>query len=65
LSSGPIPLGLRHLARYHWSYGTMQQGVGEGVHPVEVMTRSLDQRWTLRTLSCAINARPSNNVGLP
>jgi len=43
----------------------MQRGVGKGVHPVEVMTRSLDQRWTLRTLSCAINARPNNNLGLP
>ena len=44
---------------------TMQEGVGKGVHPVEVMTRRPDQRWTLRTLTSAINARPSNNVGLP
>jgi hypothetical protein len=43
----------------------MQQGVGKGVHPVEVMTRRPDQRWTLRTLTSAINARPSNNWGLP
>jgi hypothetical protein len=43
----------------------MQEGVGKGVHPVEVMTRSPDQRWTVCTLTSAINARPSNNLGLP
>jgi len=58
-------LGQLLRQRYRWSSATMQRGVGRGVHPVEVMTRSLDQRWTLRTLSCAINARPNNNLGLP
>lgn len=43
----------------------MQQGVDKGVHPVEVMTRGPDQRWTLRTLTSAINARPRDNLGLP
>jgi len=65
MTETPTTVGQLSRQRYHWSYGTMQQGVGNGVHPVEVMTRGLDQRWTLRTPTSAINARPSNNVGLP
>jgi hypothetical protein len=65
MAEAPTTLGQLSRQRYRWSYGTMQQGVGKGVHPVEVMTRSPDQRWTICTLTSAINARPSNNLGLP
>jgi hypothetical protein len=50
----------------HVGSGRVDVGDGRrGVHPAEVMTRGPDQRWTLRTLTSAINARPSNNLGLP
>ena len=65
MTEAPTTLGQLSRQCYHWSYETMQQGVGKCVHPVEVMTRGLDQRLPLRTLTSAIHARPSNNLGLP